>query len=113
MTAPRHQSLSTAASGAAEGSGGLSFRSGVCSMDNSFRLADATSTEYDCIGLCASRPGPKLQKTKKTRGDDAGKTGAALLANLEHVFRIPRHPVRLRAPERECQPHLPVARRLD
>ena len=82
-------------------------------MDNSFRSSAARSTEYDCIGLCGPRHGPKLQKTKKTRGDDAGKTGTALLANLEHVFRVPRHPVRIRAPERECQPHLPVAWCLD
>ena len=38
-------------------------------------------------------------------------TAAVVLADLEHVLRLPRHPVRLRAAERERQPHLPDARR--
>ena len=38
-------------------------------------------------------------------------TAALVLADLEHVFRISRYSVRLRAPECERQPNLPDARR--
>ena len=40
-------------------------------------------------------------------------TRPELLADLEHVLRVPGHPVRLCAAEREREPHLPVARRVD
>ena len=43
----------------------------------------------------------------------ARQTAAVVLADLEHVLRLPRHPVRLRAAERQRQPHLPDARRED
>src|SRR5690606_24436587 len=42
---------------------------------------------------------------------DERKTAAVVLADLEHVFRIPGHPVRLRAADREREPHLPDAGR--
>src|SRR5690606_21229408 len=44
-----------------------------------------------------------------TQDTDERKTAAVVLADLEHVLRLPRHPVRLRAADRERQPHLPDA----
>ncbi|CAA9343202.1 MAG: Predicted maltose transporter MalT, partial [uncultured Lysobacter sp.] len=41
------------------------------------------------------------------------KAAVVVLADLEHVFRVSRHPVRVRAAERERQPHLPDTRRGD
>ena len=39
------------------------------------------------------------------------RAAGVVLADLEHVFRIPGNPVRLRAAERQREPHLPDARR--
>ena len=47
------------------------------------------------------------------RGINGKQTAVVVLADLEHVLRVPRHPVRVRAAERERQPHLPDAWRGD
>ena len=62
---------------------------------------------------------PNLRRRSPSRSSTSNEHAAALkpqvyvLADLEHVFRIPGNPVRLRAAERECQPHLPDAGRED
>ena len=59
---------------------------------------------------------PSLHRRSPNRSSTSNErsrtqTASVVLADLEHVFRVPGDPVRLRAAERECQPHLPDAGR--
>jgi hypothetical protein len=60
------------------------------------------------IRFSTQRPRERNDGNRTGRGSPAA---GELLADLEHVFRIPRDPVRLRAAERQRQPHLPDAGR--
>src|SRR6185295_13557013 len=104
MTAPRHQSVSAAAAGS---TASLLSWTGCITLD-SFRLAAPGR-----VNTIASRCAVHGAAGDSERGTDARKTGAGVLADLEHVIRVPGNPVRLRAAERERQPHLPVAWRVD
>src|SRR5882724_1766803 len=59
-----------------------------------------TDTENASAGLARKHP-----------GIEPGQAATDLLADLEHVLRVPRPAVRLRAPERKRQPHIPDAGR--
>src|SRR2546425_12136778 len=57
-----------------------------------------------------SRTDPKNASPARARqhpGIEPGQAATDVLADLEHVLRVPRPAVRLRAPERERQPHIP------
>jgi hypothetical protein len=62
----------------------------------------------------AWRPARILRRHRiRSGGIDDIQADPVVLADLEHVLRVSRHPVRIRAAEREREPHLPDAGRGD
>src|SRR5690606_10097630 len=61
----------------------------------------------------AAPPAGGVEHDDSRRGEplDGTQTSPVVLADLEHVLRLPGHPVRIRPAERQCQPHLPDAGR--
>src|SRR5690606_18358679 len=72
---------------------------------------------YACAVRRARRPPTMPARTASRRIDtrrfpegeplDGTQTSPVVLADLEHVLRLPGHPVRIRPAERQRQPHLP------
>src|SRR5690606_39364650 len=61
----------------------------------------------------AAPPAGGVEHDDSRRGEplDGTQTSPVVLADLEHVLRLPGHPVRIRPAECQCQPHLPDAGR--